>query len=136
MKFSQYRKRLNELALHNPGAYFQDDDVFRAEISSLITEARVHFGLTQEKLAKLIGTQQPSIARIESGAVLPSIQLLKRIADSLNTHVVIKFGFSINTSSESGSVLITHESENARIENPIPTPYYNIYNEYEKNSWN
>ena len=32
-----------------------------------IKETRINFGLTQNKMAKLLGMAQPSLARIESG---------------------------------------------------------------------
>lgn len=55
------------------------------DLSWLITEARIHAGFTQEKLAKEAGTTQSSIARAERGAVLPSHGILKRIARAIGT---------------------------------------------------
>lgn len=67
---------------------------FRFEVANLITEARYHYKLTQAQLAKKVGTQQPSIARIESGSTLPSLSFLERLADSIGTYLVApKFGF-------------------------------------------
>jgi transcriptional regulator with XRE-family HTH domain len=47
--------------------------------SSLVEEARRRAGLTQRGLAALAGTSQPAIARLESGAVSPSLGTLQRI---------------------------------------------------------
>lgn len=67
---------------------------FRFEVASLITEARYHYKLTQTQLAKKVGTQQPSIARIESGSTLPSLSFLERLADSIGTYLIApQFGF-------------------------------------------
>ncbi len=71
--------------------YFKRDLKF--EISELVIEARVWKGLTQEKLAKLIKTKQTSIARLEGGNRLPSLSFLDKIAKSIGTYIVIRFGF-------------------------------------------
>lgn len=73
MDFTQYTRLVGEGSLP-----WQEE--YDAELSSLITEARSHAGLTQEALAGLVETTQSSIARAESGATLPSHGLLKRIA--------------------------------------------------------
>jgi transcriptional regulator with XRE-family HTH domain len=71
MKFTDYYKKEDS----------KED--FEFEVSYLITELRLKFGLTQVELAKKIGTKQPSIARMESGAELPSLRIFKKIADAL-----------------------------------------------------
>jgi transcriptional regulator with XRE-family HTH domain len=74
--------------------YLRDGENFQFEISSLITEARIHSGLTQKELSVLVGTGQPSIARWEAAVSLPSLRTLKKIADALNTYLVPpRFGF-------------------------------------------
>lgn len=74
------------------------DPDFRAEyealgpefefIASLIA-ARLAAGLTQAELAGRIGTKQPAIARLESGAMPPSLDMLKRLARALNVRFEI-----------------------------------------------
>lgn len=54
------------------------------EIATSLVKARVKRGLTQEKLAKLVGTSQPNIARTESGDYLPSISFLLKVASVLD----------------------------------------------------
>ena len=58
----------------------------RLELAQLVTSLRQRAGLTQSALAKLIGTSQPNISRLENGehAALPSLDLLVRIADALH----------------------------------------------------
>ncbi len=53
-----------------------------------ILELRLIKNLTQKQLAKKIGTEQPSIARAERGAVLPSMSFLHKIASSVGTQLI------------------------------------------------
>ena len=57
-----------------------NEEKYDFEISHLITEVRIEKGLTQEKLAKLMGTKQPSIARAERGSSRPSHLFLQKLA--------------------------------------------------------
>jgi DNA-binding XRE family transcriptional regulator len=45
---------------------------------------RVEHGLTQTQLARLLGVQQPAIARLEAGEHEPSIATLARLARQLH----------------------------------------------------
>lgn len=56
-----------------------------------ILDARVKKHMTQEQLAKKIGTKQSAIARIESGNANPSIGFLQKLADALGKKLVIQF---------------------------------------------
>jgi transcriptional regulator with XRE-family HTH domain len=49
----------------------------------LIEAARRQAGLTQQELAARVGTSQPAIARLESGAINPTIETLTRCAEAL-----------------------------------------------------
>lgn len=51
-------------------------------VGYLILKARAAAGLSQAQLARKIGSSQPMIARWESGAQLPSVSSLMRIADA------------------------------------------------------
>lgn len=53
-------------------------------IARLIVRARVQRGMTQAQLAELVGTKQPSIARLERGLRLPSLFFLSQIANALS----------------------------------------------------
>lgn len=63
------------------------------EIGQMLIEARVIKGLTQEKLAEMIGTKQSGIARAENSSYLPSLSFLNKIALALRTHLIVRFGF-------------------------------------------
>lgn len=55
-----------------------------------IARLRIAQGLTQAQLAEMVGTHQPSIARIESGKSLPSLLFLERVASVLNARVEVR----------------------------------------------
>ncbi len=54
------------------------------EIADAIIEARLASGLTQEQLAKKIGTNQAAISRLENGEANPRLSTLKKLANALN----------------------------------------------------
>lgn len=88
MRFEEYIKK-NKLE-----KILNSKDDWEFEVSWLVTEARLHGGLTQAQLARKIGTQQPSIARVESGKVMPSIDFLVKLAKAIGTELVLpKFEF-------------------------------------------
>ena len=61
-----------------------------ALVSSVI-EARTRAKLTQEQLAKKMGTTQAVVARLESGRVMPSTRTLERFAEATGTKLRITF---------------------------------------------
>ncbi len=54
-----------------------------------VARLRIQRGLTQAQLAELVGTRQPSIARLESGQSRPSLSFLQRIADVLQARIEV-----------------------------------------------
>lgn len=76
------------------------DPTFKAEYDKLepefaiieaLLEARVKKHMTQDQLAKRIGTKQSAIARLESGNANPSIGFLQKLAEALGKKLVIQF---------------------------------------------
>ena len=64
--------------------------------------ARRHdLGITQSEAAKLIGVSQPAYQRYETGSRSPSIQIVREIANALNTSVDYLTGKSNQMGSES-----------------------------------
>ena len=56
-----------------------------ADIAQMIYDARTQAGLTQEELAKRVGTKQPVIARLEDADYEGhSLNMLQRIAKALH----------------------------------------------------
>ena len=58
-----------------------------------IKELRKKAGLTQEKLAELIGLETTSLSGIESGRHFPSLSTVEKIAGSLNVEMKALFDF-------------------------------------------
>ena len=62
---------------------------FFAGIAVRVAERRRELGLSQHELARLTGTTQSAIARLESGQRPPRIDTLLRIADALQAELVV-----------------------------------------------
>jgi ribosome-binding protein aMBF1 (putative translation factor) len=61
------------------------------ELLASLLKARVKEGITQEELARRIGTKQSVISRLERGALSKAtLETLKKIADALDRKLVIK----------------------------------------------
>ena len=59
------------------------------ELARSVIEARSRAGLTQEELARRMGTTQSAIARLESGRVRPSTKTLEKLAQATGTHLKV-----------------------------------------------
>ena len=55
-----------------------------------VARLRILRGLTQAQLAELVGTKQPSIARLESGKVIPKLDFLRRVVEALGGTLTVK----------------------------------------------
>ena len=62
----------------------------RYEVISQIIEARKEKNMTQEELAKRIGTQKSNISRLESGNYNPSLDFLIKVAQGLGKELKIQ----------------------------------------------
>lgn len=60
-------------------------------IVQAIIDARVKNKITQEELAKRMGTGQAVISRLENANAKPSLSLIQRLADALDLKVELKF---------------------------------------------
>ena len=61
------------------------------EITRAILNARLRAGLTQTELSRKSGISQADISRLENGTRNPSLSLLKRLAEAMNTTLKIEF---------------------------------------------
>ena len=61
----------------------------RQSIVQKLTQARLEKGLSQEQLAKRIGTQRSNICRIEKGTQNHSLDLMLKIAEALDKDVSV-----------------------------------------------
>ena len=61
------------------------------ELLETFIKAREKAGITQEELAKRIGTKQPALSRLERGSFTKAtLETLKKIADALDMRLVVK----------------------------------------------
>lgn len=78
---------------------FKDPKVRRAyedlqpefAIIQALIDARVKRNISQEELAKRMGTGQAVISRLENANASPSLALMKRLANALNLKLEIRF---------------------------------------------
>ena len=60
-------------------------------LASAVIDARNRDGLTQQELARKMGTTQPVVARLESGGTRPSMRTLERLAKATGSRLLISF---------------------------------------------
>ena len=60
-------------------------------ITRAILDARIRAGMTQTELAEKSGISQADICRLEKGTRNPSIALLKRLAEAMDSTLRIEF---------------------------------------------
>ena len=61
------------------------------DITRAILDARIQAGLTQTKLSEKSGISQADISRLEKGTRNPSLALLKRLAEAMDSTLRIEF---------------------------------------------
>lgn len=77
-------------------AELKKDPGFVAALNELepgyqIAKLRIQHGMTQAQLAEMVGVQEATITRLESGSRIPSLSLLRRIAAALGTRIELRF---------------------------------------------
>ncbi len=60
-------------------------------LANVLIGARSRAGLSQQQLARRMGTTQSSIARMESGRQPPSMRTLERLAKAVRSRLVVDF---------------------------------------------
>lgn len=61
------------------------------DITRAILNARINAGLTQMQLSEKTGISQADISRLEKGTRNPSLALLKRLAEAMDSTLRIEF---------------------------------------------
>ncbi len=82
--FREWRKDPEYLA-----AYDALEEEFA--LAEALIKARAQADMTQEDVAKAMGTTQAVVARLESGRTLPSTRTLRRFAEATRTKLRISF---------------------------------------------
>lgn len=86
--FEEHKKKL--LADPEVRKYYDELEPEYAVIRSVI-QKRMEKNMSQNDLAKKIGTRQSAISRLESGNANPSLRFLQKLASALGTKLVISF---------------------------------------------
>ena len=60
-------------------------------LAKAVIDVRNRAGLTQEELARRMGTTQPAIARLEGGRTRPSLRTLQRLAEAAGCRLLVSF---------------------------------------------
>ncbi|GAA3792511.1 MULTISPECIES: helix-turn-helix domain-containing protein [Streptomyces] len=66
------------------------EPVLAKHLGQLVHDRRAALGLSQAELAERCGMKQPQISRIEGGGTVPTIPLLRRLADALEAELTIE----------------------------------------------
>ncbi len=73
-------------------AFYEKEELINT-VSRLTRKARQQAHLSQEEVAKIAGTSQPAVARLESGRskISPTLDVLARVARATGKKLVISF---------------------------------------------
>jgi transcriptional regulator with XRE-family HTH domain len=80
-------ERLERLRKRLAGA---ENGWFFAAIADQVAERRLALGMSQQELARAVGTTQSAIARLETGGRPPRIDTLLRIAEALDCDLIVE----------------------------------------------
>ena len=83
-------EELHNRLMKKPGFKKAYDDLeLEFAIIGALIDARAKRGMTQEKLAKKIGTKQSAIARFESGRSNPTFAFVQKLSDALDLKITV-----------------------------------------------
>ena len=85
-------QELTDELMHDP-EFKKEYEALQPEmdITRAILDARIKAGMTQNELSEKSGISQADICRLEKGTRNPSIALLKRLAEALDSTLKIEF---------------------------------------------
>lgn len=62
----------------------------KSSVAEQVKMARKQAGMTQERLADIVGTKKSNISRLESGRYNPSFEFLSKIAQGLGKELEVR----------------------------------------------
>ena len=89
MKKKTYKQLRKELLKDKKIKQFYERLEPEFAVIEMIIRKRIEKGLSQEELAKKIGTKQSAISRLESGTYNPSLSFLQKVVEGLDTKLKI-----------------------------------------------
>jgi transcriptional regulator with XRE-family HTH domain len=69
----------------------QADSPSNESVGMRVVQLRMRAGISQEELARRVGTTKSAISRLESGRHRPNVETLQRIAEAVGARLVITF---------------------------------------------
>ena len=87
MKYSEYRENLR----HNTKYQKATEELkYQFAFGNAVVEARLKKGWSQTELARRAETKQANISRIEAGLGNPTLDLIKKICDTLELELIFQ----------------------------------------------
>ena len=85
-------QKLTDELMQDP-AFVKEYEAIQPEvnITRAILDARINAGMTQMELSQKSGISQADISRLEKGTRNPSLNLLKRLAEAMDSTLSIEF---------------------------------------------
>lgn len=77
-------------AIGSESRQMAEDKAWEEYNAQILLDARKKAGLTQQELAKRIGTDKGYISRVERGLIIPSVSTLYRIASAMGLSVELR----------------------------------------------
>jgi HTH-type transcriptional regulator / antitoxin HipB len=87
MKYSEYKKKLEQDQEYRAA---KEELQMAFALGSAVLRARLRKGWTQSELAKLIGTKQANISRIEAGLSNPTLNMVDKLFRILDLELRIQ----------------------------------------------
>lgn len=90
LPYEDYEEHVTEMEHSDPAFWAERERLSPGfEFGKALIAARLAAGLTQRQLAQKMGTSQAAIARLETGARLPTVDTLYRLAGILRLDFTI-----------------------------------------------
>ena len=77
-------------AIGSESRQMAEDKAWEEYNAQILLDARKKAGLTQQELARRIGTDKGYISRVERGLIIPSVSTLYRIASAMGLTVELR----------------------------------------------
>lgn len=81
---------INDATMHSIAHELSEYNIAQ-DIGELLLNLRKEMGISQRHLSEITGIPQANISKIENGHYLPSLMILKRLADALGKRLIIDF---------------------------------------------
>ena len=91
IKAGSFREYLNKTLKKPKYKKAYEQEKLKVFLGYQISCLRESAGLTQAELARLIGTRQSNVSRLETGNLNFTVEMLEKIAEALRAELTVKF---------------------------------------------